>query len=286
VTIEGGSATALDSILNHTIISNTATVRSNTSLASMLIAALAQNTAIASLLTTTQSQNTAIASLLGHTIVSNTATVGSNTLLSALRTASESQNTAVASILTHTAVSNTATVGANNLLSIIRVATEASNTLLALIRTASEASNTFLANVRNETLTQTSTLAAIQLASDATAAAAIDASPVTITGNVGYQGTNSRYVRVANNSTNVNVQISSGAVGDFISHLKITPLSMNPGSITLWDNTAPLTIFVGGINSVPSLIGWTDFCNMRSTNGKWKLTVGANLTVIVVGDFS
>lgn len=94
-----------------------------------------------------------------------------------------------------------------------------------------------------------------------------------------------RYETVAASQT-AQVLGASGAIGDYISHLIIIPGTTSPGNVLLLDNATSITVFAGGASSVTTLIPFVVPLAMRSVSGAWKVTTGANVTVIAVGLFS
>lgn len=78
----------------------------------------------------------------------------------------------------------------------------------------------------------------------------------------------------------------SGATGDYISHLLVTPANLNPGNVLLLDNATSITVFTGGTGSVTTLHPFTIDLRMVSASGAWKVTTGASVSVIGVGKFT
>lgn len=79
---------------------------------------------------------------------------------------------------------------------------------------------------------------------------------------------------------------ATGATGDIISHVTIIPATLNPGAVTLLDNAISIPLFVGGTASVVTLHPFNVILRMRSVSGAWKITTGADVSVIAVGDFT
>lgn len=79
---------------------------------------------------------------------------------------------------------------------------------------------------------------------------------------------------------------AAGAINNVISHVTIIPATLDPGAIALIDGATSITIFAGGTGSVVSLVPFTLFLNMKAQTGPWKLTTGAAVSCICVGDFS
>lgn len=78
----------------------------------------------------------------------------------------------------------------------------------------------------------------------------------------------------------------TGATGDYISHLVVIPANLNPGNILLLDNATSITLFAGGTGSVTTLHPFTIDLRMISVSGAWKVTTGASVSVIGVGNFT
>jgi hypothetical protein len=79
---------------------------------------------------------------------------------------------------------------------------------------------------------------------------------------------------------------TTGAKGDYISHLIVVPTSTSPGSIVLADGATNITVFAGGAGSVLTLHPFAIGLGMRSASGAWSVTTGANVSLIAVGDFT
>lgn len=79
---------------------------------------------------------------------------------------------------------------------------------------------------------------------------------------------------------------ATGATGDFISHVLVIPASTSPGNVILLDNATSITIFAGGTDSVSDLRPFPIPLGMISVSGAWKITTGASVSVIGVGNFT
>lgn len=79
---------------------------------------------------------------------------------------------------------------------------------------------------------------------------------------------------------------STGATGDYLIGLLVVPATTTPGAVTLLDNATAISVFVGGASSVSNLVPFFIPLGARSVNGAWKVTTGANVSVIAVGNFS
>lgn len=77
-----------------------------------------------------------------------------------------------------------------------------------------------------------------------------------------------------------------GAQGDFIERLIIIPASVSPGAVALLDGSTSINILPGGTNSLTELRPITVQLEMHSLTGAWKITTGADVSVIAIGDFS
>jgi hypothetical protein len=79
---------------------------------------------------------------------------------------------------------------------------------------------------------------------------------------------------------------ATGATGDYISKVVIIPATTSPGNVLLLDNATSITIFAGGASSVTTLHPFTVDLGMFSVSGAWKITTGANVSAIGIGNFT
>ena len=83
---------------------------------------------------------------------------------------------------------------------------------------------------------------------------------------------------------------TSGASGDFLSSVIITPTTTSPGSVGIKDGTnTAITIFAGGASSVSNLVPFAIPIGATSTGGTggWQIVIGGTgVTAIGVGNFS
>jgi hypothetical protein len=81
---------------------------------------------------------------------------------------------------------------------------------------------------------------------------------------------------------------ATGATGDYLSHLIIVPATAAAGAVSIKDGSgSAISIFAGGgTTALPTLAPFTVFLGMKSTSGAWKVTTGANVSAIGVGDFT
>jgi hypothetical protein len=96
---------------------------------------------------------------------------------------------------------------------------------------------------------------------------------------------NAEYETVAASST-AQVLGGTGATADLISGLLVIPATTSPGSVTLLDNATSITVFTGGASSVSNLVPFFIPLGMKSVSGAWKVTTGANVSVIGIGSFT
>ena len=78
----------------------------------------------------------------------------------------------------------------------------------------------------------------------------------------------------------------NGALGDYIAGLLVIPATTSPGNVLLLDNATSITVFTGGASSVSNLVPFMIPLGMKSVSGAWKVTTGANVSVIAVGSFT
>lgn len=80
----------------------------------------------------------------------------------------------------------------------------------------------------------------------------------------------------------------TGATGDYLANILISPLTLSPGEVSVEDgsNTYLLTVFTGGSNSVTNLVPFAVPLGIKSTHGAWKINTGANVNAIAVGNFT
>lgn len=80
-----------------------------------------------------------------------------------------------------------------------------------------------------------------------------------------------------------------GSVGDYVRIVTFVPLTASPGSVTLQDgNGTAITLFAGGATSLVGLNSWQVFLDLtaaKTTTPGWTIVVGANINVVVSGEF-
>jgi hypothetical protein len=78
-----------------------------------------------------------------------------------------------------------------------------------------------------------------------------------------------------------------GAIGDSLDTLVIIPATTSPGAVSIKDGGgSAITVFTGGATSVNDLSPRHVLIGARSTAGAWKVTTGANVSVLAIGVFS
>ena len=78
----------------------------------------------------------------------------------------------------------------------------------------------------------------------------------------------------------------AGATGDFLSGLLVTPGTTSPGNVIILDGATSITVFTGGATSVSNLVPFFIPVGAKSVSGAWKVTTGANVTVVAVGNWN
>jgi hypothetical protein len=80
---------------------------------------------------------------------------------------------------------------------------------------------------------------------------------------------------------------ATGAMGDHLAGVLIVPATTSPGAVSIKDGAgSAITIFTGGATSVSNLTPMFVPLGLRSLAGAWKITTGANVSVIAVGKFT
>lgn len=98
-------------------------------------------------------------------------------------------------------------------------------------------------------------------------------------------GLDGEYETVAASQT-AQVLGATGAAGDYIAGLLVIPASTSPGNVLLLDNATSITVFAGGAASVSNLVPFFIPLGAVSASGAWKVTTGADVTVVAVGRFT
>jgi hypothetical protein len=98
--------------------------------------------------------------------------------------------------------------------------------------------------------------------------------------------TGTSYETVAASQTD-QVMGSTGATGDLLAGVLVTPATLGPGAVSIKDGSgAAIIIFTGGASSVSNLVPFFIPFGGSSVTGAWKITTGANVSAIGVGRFT
>jgi hypothetical protein len=79
----------------------------------------------------------------------------------------------------------------------------------------------------------------------------------------------------------------AGATGDYLARVIIIPAAAAAGIVTLLDGATSIPLFVGGATTaLTDLLPQTIEIGAKSASGAWKITTGASISVICVGNFT
>lgn len=76
----------------------------------------------------------------------------------------------------------------------------------------------------------------------------------------------------------------TGAAGDYLKSLIIIPATTGAGAVTLLDGSTSISVYATGTLSDLKPIIMP--LGVHSTTGAWKITTGANVSVIGIGSFT
>lgn len=80
---------------------------------------------------------------------------------------------------------------------------------------------------------------------------------------------------------------ATGATGDYLAGILVVPATTSPGAVSIKDGSgSAITIFTGGTTSVSNLVPFFVPLGLISTGGAWKVTTGANVSCIGIGNFT
>ena len=80
---------------------------------------------------------------------------------------------------------------------------------------------------------------------------------------------------------------TTGAVGDYLASLLVTPETTSPGEVAIRDGAgAKYILFAGGASSVSSLAPFAIPIGEFSQAGAWQVTTGASVHVRATGRFT
>jgi hypothetical protein len=75
--------------------------------------------------------------------------------------------------------------------------------------------------------------------------------------------------------------------GDYLAGLLVVPATTSPGAVSIKDGSgSAIPVFTGGATSVADLKPFPIPLGLVSLNGAWKVTTGANVSVIAIGNFT
>lgn len=78
---------------------------------------------------------------------------------------------------------------------------------------------------------------------------------------------------------------ATGAAGDYLSHIVIQPTTTSIGDVVVKDGATTIFTRTGG-DTLPDLSPITVPFGVKSKNGAWEITTGANVAVLACGDFA
>jgi hypothetical protein len=111
--------------------------------------------------------------------------------------------------------------------------------------------------------------------------------PLAVAGTVSLTDISAAEYETVAASASAQVIGSTGAIGDYLAELLIVPASTSPGAVSIQDGSGTaITVFVGGASSVSNLVPFSVPLGIKSTGGAWKVTTGANVSAIAVGNFT
>lgn len=104
--------------------------------------------------------------------------------------------------------------------------------------------------------------------------------------NVNVAAANGREYETVAASQTAQVLGATGGTGDDIDGLLVIPATVDAGQVLLLDGATSITVFTGGTGSVSNLIPFFIPLGLRSISGAWKITTGAAVSVIGIGNFT
>lgn len=81
---------------------------------------------------------------------------------------------------------------------------------------------------------------------------------------------------------------ATGATGDFLSGVLIVPATTAAGAVSIKDGSgSAITVFAGGATTpLAALVPFFVPLGIKSSSGAWRVTTGANVSVVGVGNFT
>lgn len=97
---------------------------------------------------------------------------------------------------------------------------------------------------------------------------------------------NSEYETIAAGQSDQALGATGGA-NDLLVGLLCVPATTSPGAVSIKDgNGSAITLFAGGATSVSNLVPFFIPIGAKSAAGAWKVTTGANISAVAVGNFT
>ncbi len=109
--------------------------------------------------------------------------------------------------------------------------------------------------------------------------------PVQLRGSDGSNLLAGKYETVAASQSTQTIG-ATGAAGDYLSHVVVSPVTTSPGVVTILDNATPVVSFAGGSSSLSNLMPFIIPVGIVSVSGAWKITTGADISCVAVGNFT
>lgn len=80
---------------------------------------------------------------------------------------------------------------------------------------------------------------------------------------------------------------ATGAIGDRLDILWVVPVTTSPGVVQIKDGAgSAITVFTGGATSILDLRPQPIVLGIKCTGAGWKVTTGANVSVLATGEFT
>ncbi len=80
---------------------------------------------------------------------------------------------------------------------------------------------------------------------------------------------------------------ATGAAGDYLDSVLIMPATVGCGVVTLLDGSVSIPLFAGGgTTALLSVLPVRVEVKLVSQTGAWKITTGANVSALGIGDFT
>jgi hypothetical protein len=94
------------------------------------------------------------------------------------------------------------------------------------------------------------------------------------------------YETVAASQSDQVMGSGTGSADSVLEGLLVVPATTSPGAVSIKDGGgSAITVFAGGTGSVVSLVPFYIPLGIRSASGGWKVTTGADVSVVASGRF-